>query len=285
MNGCPVYRSAGGLSYGSPYMGPIGAIISPMLWPDGRFADLPFASSLCGRCTESCPVGIPLHRMLLDLRADAVSSRKVADVKERLAWKAWAATFGGATRARAATAAARIGLRSFGRTVRPAGPQRDDPRLLPDPSIEHDGELLSKAAARRSVIPAEDILAPPPTEPVELFTLRARALGVDVEHEYEPRVGDIVLEATAAIASTGSVLLTGQATLRRPLLTASRVVLRVDPTTIVPFPHTVAPHLGDSEALILTGASRTADVEKIIVRGIHGAEQMLVVLGGVELSA
>ena len=72
MNSCPVYRVAGGLSYGSPYMGPIGAVLAPLLWPDGRYADLPFASSLCGRCTEVCPVGIPLHRMLLDLRADAV---------------------------------------------------------------------------------------------------------------------------------------------------------------------------------------------------------------------
>ncbi|HML99677.1 MAG TPA: LUD domain-containing protein, partial [Tepidiformaceae bacterium] len=71
MNGCPVYRAAGGLSYGSPYMGPIGAVVSPLLWRDGRYADLPFASSLCARCTEVCPVGIPLHRMLLDLRADA----------------------------------------------------------------------------------------------------------------------------------------------------------------------------------------------------------------------
>ena len=59
MNACPVYTAAGGLSYGSPYMGPIGAVVSPLLWPDGRHDDLPSASSLCGRCTEVCPVGIP----------------------------------------------------------------------------------------------------------------------------------------------------------------------------------------------------------------------------------
>lgn len=70
MNACPVYTAAGGLAYGSPYMGPIGAVLSPLLWRDGQHADLPAASSLCGRCTEVCPVGIPLHRMLLDLRAD-----------------------------------------------------------------------------------------------------------------------------------------------------------------------------------------------------------------------
>ncbi len=279
MNGCPVYRAAGGLSYGSPYMGPIGAVISPLLWPDGRFADLPFASTLCGRCTESCPVGIPLHRMLLDLRADAVADHDTADFKERVAWRGWAASFGGATRARAATAMARIGLRSFGRTIRPPGPQRDDPRLLPDPSLDHDPELLDKAAERRSVIPEATITEQPPSDLRGRFAFRAKQLGATVVEEYEPLDGDRLLTATAAIASTGSVLLTGEQAARRPLLAAARVVVKVDPATIVAYPHGLATHLGDGDALILTGASRTADVEKIIVQGIHGAEELVVVLG------
>ncbi|MGB4861938.1 MAG: LUD domain-containing protein [Tepidiformaceae bacterium] len=278
MNGCPVYRAAGGLSYGSPYMGPIGAIISPLLWPDGRFADLPFASSLCGRCTESCPVGIPLHRMLLDLRGDAVSEKQAADFKERMAWKGWAASFGGATRARAATALARVGLRTFGRTVRPPGPQRDDPRLLPDPSQEHDPELLLKAADRRSIIPVAAIVEQPPADLPGRFAHRARQLGVEVVTEYESRDGDRVLTAAAGIASTGSVLLTGDHAARRPLLAANRVVVKLAAESIVAYPHNLESHLGDGDALILTGASRTADVEKIIVRGIHGAEDLLVLL-------
>jgi len=278
MNGCPVYRAAGGLSYGSPYMGPIGAIVSPLLWPGEKYADLPFASSLCGRCTEACPVGIPLHRMLLDLRADAVAHRRAADTKERLAWKTWALSFRGATRARAATAAARIGLRSIGLTFRPPGPQRDDPRLLPDPGLEHDPELLGTPAARRSVIPEADIREQLPETLAGRFAFRARALGVQVVDSVEPREGDIVLPAAAAIASTGSILLLGEAAARRPLLGAKRVVIRLNPERVVPYPHNLAAHLGHGEALILTGASRTADVEKIIVRGIHGAEEMVVVL-------
>jgi L-lactate utilization protein LutC/NAD-dependent dihydropyrimidine dehydrogenase PreA subunit len=279
MNGCPVYRAAGGLSYGSPYMGPIGAVISPLLWRDGRFADLPFASSLCGRCTEVCPVGIPLHRMLLDLRADAVSVHREADTKERLAWRVWAAAFGGATLARASTALARVGLRSLGRAARPPGPVRDDPRLLPDPDADHDPELLERAASQRNVIPEAAIAEPEPADLVELFTSRALQLGVEVTDSYVPHDGDRDLRAVAAIASTGSVLLTGDQTGRRALLSAKRVVVRVDPQTIVRFPNELADRLGSGEALILTGASRTADVEKIIVRGIHGAEEMLVVLG------
>jgi hypothetical protein len=259
-------------------MGPIGAVISPLLWPDGRFADLPFASSLCGRCTEACPVGIPLHRMLLDLRADAVMNHHAADRKERVAWKGWSATFGGATRARTATALARVGLRSIGRALRPPGPHRDDPRLLPDPNIEHDADLLTKATAPRTFIPVDDLTDDAPRDLAGRFAHRARELGVTVASEHEPRDGDRKLRATAAIASTGSVLLTGESTARRALLGASRVVIELDPATIVEFPHNLGPHLSDGEALILTGSSRTADVEKIIVRGIHGAEEMLVVL-------
>lgn len=278
MNGCPVYRSAGGLSYGSPYMGPIGAVVSPLLWRDGRYADLPFASSLCARCTEVCPVGIPLHRMLLDLRADAVARGQVAGRAERLAWRAWAAAMTGATRARAASAMARVGLHSFGRLVRPPGKHRDDPRLLPDPAAAHDVDLLHQAAPSRAEAP---VIAPAEVLPPTLagrFAYRANQLGVTVVDRYEPRDGDRVLDATAAVAGTGSILLTGEAAARRPLLAASRVVVRVDPATVVEHPAGLAGYLGDGDALILTGASRTADVEKIIVRGIHGAEELVAVL-------
>ena len=94
-------------------------------------------------------------------------------------------------------------------------------------------------------------------------------------------IGELSLLAENAREGSGSlVLLTGEAASRRPILAASRVVVEVDRTTIVAFPHNLRDYLGDGDALILTGASRTADVEKILVRGIHGAEEMVVVLGG-----
>ena len=277
MNACPVYRAAGGLSYGSPYMGPIGAVLSPLLWRDGRYADLPFASSLCGQCSEVCPVGIPLHRMLLDLRADAVTKGEAGGRIEKAGWMAWAATFSGATRARAVSALGRIGLRNAGRIVRPHG-DRDDPRMLPEPGAVHDIDLLLAATESRVapvVIPIEAIA---PDDVIDLFIARATKLGVEVVSKLRTRKNDRVLTATAAIASTGSVLLTGDDTARRPLLAAGRVVVKVRKGTIVRFPSDVAPYLGDGNALILTGASRTADIEKQIVRGIHGAEEMVVVL-------
>src|ERR687890_959116 len=68
LNVRPVYRQTGGHAYGSTYSGPIGAVITPLLKGDEEAKDLPYASSLCGACTETCPVGIPLHDLLLKLR-------------------------------------------------------------------------------------------------------------------------------------------------------------------------------------------------------------------------
>ncbi len=277
MNGCPVYRAAGGLSYGSPYMGPIGAVLSPLLWPDGRYADLPGASSLCGRCTEVCPVGIPLHRMLLDLRADAAPK---ASIREKAAWKAWAATFGTARGARAASALGRIALRAAGSIPLRRGAESADPRLLPLVEPERDPAALTSAAAPRhplAVVALEEISTEPDLE--TLFRQRAAALGVLVVAAAASRDGDRHLRATAGIASTGSLVLSGPAAARRPLLAARRVVVHLDPALIVRYPSDVGPYLGDGDTLILTGASRTADIEKIIVRGIHGSEELVVVVG------
>jgi L-lactate dehydrogenase complex protein LldF len=73
LNVCPVYERAGGHAYGSPYPGPIGAIISPQLRGAGSPIDasLPFASSLCGACYEVCPVAINIPEVLVHLRAKA----------------------------------------------------------------------------------------------------------------------------------------------------------------------------------------------------------------------
>ena len=62
-NTCPVYRRSGGHSYHTAVAGPIGSILTPNL--DMRaHADLPFASTLCGSCTNVCPVKIDIHDQL-----------------------------------------------------------------------------------------------------------------------------------------------------------------------------------------------------------------------------
>jgi len=72
-NVCPVYRQASGHAYRSPYGGPVGAVLSPLLFGDkfAEYADLPKASSLCGACNEVCPVDIPIPDLLVKLRDQA----------------------------------------------------------------------------------------------------------------------------------------------------------------------------------------------------------------------
>src|ERR687898_651386 len=86
LNVCPVYRQTGGHAYGSTYSGPIGAVITPILKGDENAKDLPHASSLCGACWEACPVGIPLHDLLLKLRNRQVQEG-VRGTGETLAFK------------------------------------------------------------------------------------------------------------------------------------------------------------------------------------------------------
>jgi L-lactate dehydrogenase complex protein LldF len=76
INACPVYREIGGHAYGrTPYNGPIGAVITPLLADDPTlYKELPYASSLCGVCRDVCPVKIDLPRLLLDLRSDMVEN-------------------------------------------------------------------------------------------------------------------------------------------------------------------------------------------------------------------
>jgi L-lactate dehydrogenase complex protein LldF len=72
LNACPVYRNIGGHAYGTTYSGPIGSVITPWLKGMKDFKHLSFASSLCGACSEVCPVRINLHELLLYNRTDSV---------------------------------------------------------------------------------------------------------------------------------------------------------------------------------------------------------------------
>jgi L-lactate dehydrogenase complex protein LldF len=68
-NTCPVYRKSGGHSYHNAVAGPIGAILSPNIDMKEN-ADLPFASTLCGSCSNVCPVKIDIHNQLWKWRQE-----------------------------------------------------------------------------------------------------------------------------------------------------------------------------------------------------------------------
>lgn len=69
MNTCPVFRRAGGHHFRATIPGPIGSVLMPARDP-GKYAELPFASSLCGSCTDVCPVKIDLHDQLYKWRQE-----------------------------------------------------------------------------------------------------------------------------------------------------------------------------------------------------------------------
>jgi L-lactate dehydrogenase complex protein LldF len=88
LNACPVYKNIGGHSYETTYSGPIGSVITPHLRGMKDYKHLSYASSLCGNCTEVCPVRINLHELLLENRHEAIVEGD-STLAERLAWKAW----------------------------------------------------------------------------------------------------------------------------------------------------------------------------------------------------
>ena len=88
LNACPVYKNIGGHAYETTYSGPIGKVITPHLQGMNEYKHLSYASSLCGNCTEVCPVRINLHELLLENRHEAVVGGS-STIAERIAWKAW----------------------------------------------------------------------------------------------------------------------------------------------------------------------------------------------------
>lgn len=114
LNVCPVYRHIGGHAYGSVYSGPIGAVLTPLITQDlDKAGELSYASSLCGACYEACPVKIPLHDMLVELRHRRVR-RKLTPVAERAAFKVFQTGFGDVRVYTLATKAAYYLLKPFG---------------------------------------------------------------------------------------------------------------------------------------------------------------------------
>ena len=72
LNHCPVYDKIGGHSYLVTYPGPIGEVISPQIFGLDNCGYMTNLCSLCGRCSEKCPVKIPLAEIIRDLRSERV---------------------------------------------------------------------------------------------------------------------------------------------------------------------------------------------------------------------
>ncbi|WP_217915300.1 LUD domain-containing protein [Miltoncostaea marina] len=132
---CPMWRSVGGQAYGSPYSGPIGAVLTPLL--EGvkgrRSSELPFLSSLCGACHEACPAGIPLHDLLVKVRSAVTTPEHRRD---RMLFRLWSATWRhpvayGLQRRAARLALRLVGRRGWARRLPGPGAPWTDQRDLP----------------------------------------------------------------------------------------------------------------------------------------------------------
>jgi L-lactate dehydrogenase complex protein LldF len=89
-NTCPVYRRSGGHSYHTVIAGPIGSILAPNL-DMKQYADLPFASTLCGSCSNVCPVKIDIHQQLYKWR-QVLMQQGYVPISKKIAMKSMAVT-------------------------------------------------------------------------------------------------------------------------------------------------------------------------------------------------
>ena len=69
---CPVYKLIGGKPYGGAYVGPVGSVVNPFMMDFYFAAHQSYACTLCKRCTEVCPMNIPIHELILQNRKETV---------------------------------------------------------------------------------------------------------------------------------------------------------------------------------------------------------------------
>ena len=85
MNTCPIYRRSGGFSYEATVPGPIGSILSPGT-DLKKYSSLPFASTLCGSCSDVCPVKIDIHEQLYSWRQEIVEAGQASVMQQLVMW-------------------------------------------------------------------------------------------------------------------------------------------------------------------------------------------------------
>jgi L-lactate dehydrogenase complex protein LldF len=89
MNHCPIYHALGGHAYGSMYVGPMGAVLSPAIFGLEHARHLPNASTFCGRCEAVCPMHIPLPKLMRHWR-EKEFERGLSPATQRAGLKFWA---------------------------------------------------------------------------------------------------------------------------------------------------------------------------------------------------
>jgi L-lactate dehydrogenase complex protein LldF len=345
LNACPVFRSIGGHAYIgqdgaiAPYPGPIGAVVSPVLFGCENFGQLAQASSLCGACQEACPVKINLPDLLLRVRAGEIkSSKKQAEGV-------------------AVPAALNLGLKGFRLAAStpfffstgqrlggllshiysphkkyfrlPAwtgwGYSKDFPRMETLPFRARWNRIKQEVNLESQSIPPKqnpgESASPLPISLVTRFTGELAALGVKVYHLPGKKVkaslakllrergidrvavDDIgekyvtgfesvtipdstilagVTGALVGICESGSLVLVGGEAhpLSASLLPDIHIAILRETDLVQTLPEALArPEIrAASSAVIITGPSRTGDIEMTLSIGVHGPKELHVFL-------
>ena len=133
MNTCPVYRRSGGLSYGATYSGPIGVILDPT-FDEFKYSELPFHSTLCGSCTDVCPVKIDISDQIYKWRK-VMANKGYLPLAKRLSFAVAGHVFGNPDEYHAAQKLAGPAMEIaphfllYNRTLNPWGRDREVPEI------------------------------------------------------------------------------------------------------------------------------------------------------------
>lgn len=77
---CPIYKNIGGYAYHSPYIGPIGSVMTPLMYGLDDHYKLAYLCTQCGRCTEVCPVKIPIVDLVIENRR-IIADERIGNAK------------------------------------------------------------------------------------------------------------------------------------------------------------------------------------------------------------
>jgi L-lactate utilization protein LutB len=75
---CPVALFSGEKAFGTVYTGPYGALVSHHIENNSDLTHLAFASTLCSKCNEVCPMNIDISSFLTYSRRNAVKNKNVS---------------------------------------------------------------------------------------------------------------------------------------------------------------------------------------------------------------
>ena len=116
------------------------------------------------------------------------------------------------------------------------------------------------------------------------FVEEAAAKILQIKHKNEVDLWDVdvgISVADLAIAETGSLVVSaGLAKRRMSSLVPSANLMLISNRSIVGTIAEAIPLIGSRSSAIITGPSRTADIEGILVRGVHGPGELLVYVYG-----